>query len=122
MKNIITDISNFKDFIQRNAYYINKTPQIKEFFELNDKIVLMPRPRRFGKTMFLSTMKYLFSNKEAESELFKETYIYNTEFFKKHFGKYPVIHITFKDVRERDYTPPTFKFPPTIRNHNNQTA
>jgi len=69
MKQIITDSSNFKDFILRDAYYVDKTKQIKEFFELSDKIVLMPRPRRFGKTMFLSTIKYLCSNKHQFMKL-----------------------------------------------------
>ena len=103
MKKIITDSSNFKDFIQRDAYYVDKTKEIKAFFELSDKIILMPRPRRFGKTMFLSTIKYLTSNKIAEKELFRETSIYETEFFNEHFAKYPVIHITFKDVKEDNF-------------------
>ena len=70
MKNIITDSSIFKDFIQRDAYYVDKTTQIVDLFNSNSKIILMPRPRRFGKTMFLSTIKYLFSNQLKEKELF----------------------------------------------------
>ena len=103
MKKIITTASNFKYFIENDGYYVDKTPEIKEFFELSDQIILMPRPRRFGKTMFLSTIKYLTSKKVAEKELFKETSIYETEFFNENFGKYPVIHITFKDVKEDNF-------------------
>jgi len=103
MKKIVTDSSNFKDFIQRDACYIDKTKQIVEFFELSNKIILMPRPRRFGKTLFLSTIYYLFSNLEKDETLFKETAIYGGEFFKEHFGKYPVISITFKDVKELNF-------------------
>jgi len=103
LKNIITDSSIFKDFIQRDAYYVDKTKQIVDLFNSNSKIILMPRPRRFGKTMFLSTINYLFSNQLKEKELFKETSVYDTEFFNKHFGQYPVIHITFKDVRQSNF-------------------
>ena len=103
MKKIVTDSSNFKDFRQRDAYYVDKTKEIKEWFENNSKITLMPRPRRFGKTLFLSTIYYLFSNKEKDPTLFKETSVYNTDFFKEHFGKYPVISLTFKDVKEFNF-------------------
>ena len=103
MKSIITDSTIFKDFIQRDAYYVDKTKEVVEFFELKPKVILLPRPRRFGKTMFLSTIKYLFSVKEAEDVLFKDTYVYDTEFFKEHYKKYPVIHLTFKDIKEFDY-------------------
>ncbi|SFV75089.1 Conserved protein, with a weak D-galactarate dehydratase/altronate hydrolase domain [hydrothermal vent metagenome] len=103
MKKIITDSSNFKDFIQRDAYYVDKTPQIIEFFEYSNNVILMPRPRRFGKTLFLSTINYLFSNQEKEAHLFEDTFIYDTPFFKEHFGKYPVISLTFKDVKENDF-------------------
>ncbi len=100
MKKIITDSSNFKDFTQRNAYYVDKTPEILELFDLNSNIILMPRPRRFGKTLFLSTLYYLFSNREQDETLFAETHIYTTPFFQEHFGRYPVISVTFKDVRQ----------------------
>jgi len=103
MKPIITTSTDFKYIRTKNGYYVDKTKEIVEFFDLNAQIILLPRPRRFGKTMFLSTIKYLFSIKEAEKELFKDTYIYNTEFFKKHFKKYPVVHLTFKDIKEFDY-------------------
>ena len=63
----------------------------------------MPRPRRFGKTLFFSTIYYLFSNKEKDPTLFEETSVYNTNFFKEHFGKYPVISLTFKDVKESSF-------------------
>lgn len=102
-KKIITDSSNFKDFVERNAYYVDKTREVVEFFEHNSKTILMPRPRRFGKTLFLSTIYYLFSNKEKDPALFKETSIYDTDFFKEHFGKYPVISITFKDVKQSTF-------------------
>ncbi len=103
MKAIVTDSSNFKHLRGKNAYYVDKTKEIVEFFNLNNDIILMPRPRRFGKTLFFSTIYYLFSNKEKDSTLFEETSVYNTDFFKEHFGKYPVISLTFKDVKEDNF-------------------
>jgi len=103
MKKIVTDSSNFKHLRGKNAYYVDKTKNIIEFFNLNNDIVLMPRPRRFGKTLFLSTIEYFFSNKVKDESLFEDTYIYNTNFFKEHFGKYPVVSITFKDVKEFNF-------------------
>ena len=103
MKKIVTDSSNFKHLRGKNAYYVDKTKEIVEFFDLNNDIILMPRPRRFGKTLFLSTIYYLFSNKEKDPTLFEDTSIYNTDFFKEHFGKYPVISLTFKDVKESNF-------------------
>ena len=103
MKNIITDSSNLKDFLSRDAYYVDKTTSIVELFEHNSKIILYPRPRRFGKTLFLSTLYYFLSNKEKDKTLFKDTSIYNTPFFEEHFGQYPVMSITFKDVRQSNY-------------------
>ena len=103
MKVIVTDSSNFKHLRGKNAYYVDKTKEIVEFFDLNNDIILLPRPRRFGKTLFLSTIYYLFSNKEKDHTLFEDTSIYNTDFFKEHFGKYPVISLTFKDVKEDNF-------------------
>ena len=73
MQPIVTDSSDFKHNRQKNGYYIDKTKQIEEFFNIIDDIVLMPRPRRFGKTLFLSTIYYLFSNKEKNEGIFKDS-------------------------------------------------
>ena len=102
-KSIITDSSNLKDLRNRNAYYIDKTLEVKNLFENSSNIILMPRPRRFGKTLFLSTMYYFFSNQEKDKALFENTAVYDTPFFKEHFGAYPVISLTFKDVRELNF-------------------
>ena len=103
MKKIVTDSSNFKHLRGKNAYYVDKTENIVEFFDLNNDIILMPRHRRFGKTLFLSTIYYLCSNKEKDPTLFEDTFIYNTNFFKEHFGKYPVISLTFKDIKQSNF-------------------
>ena len=60
MKRIPTGIENFKTLIDKNAYYIDKTNFISEV--LNEKILFYTRPRRFGKTLNMSMLYYLFSN------------------------------------------------------------
>ena len=95
--------SDYQILREENEYYIDKTKNIIEFLDISGSVVLMPRPRRFGKTLFQSTLYYFFSNQEKDETIFKDTYIYNTPFFKEHFGKYPVIFLTFKDARENSF-------------------
>ncbi|MFR7592539.1 MAG: AAA family ATPase [Longibaculum sp.] len=65
MKNIPVGIENFKELIDNNYYYIDKTHFISEI--INEKLVLYTRPRRFGKTLNMSMLYYFFSNKEKEN-------------------------------------------------------
>ncbi len=92
--------SDFKNYIERNAYYIDKTHFIKEIIEDNSEVLLLPRPRRFGKTLNLSMLRYFFEKSgEDRAGLFDGLAIRNEkELFEKHQGQYPVIYLTFKDV------------------------
>lgn len=65
MKQITTGTENFKEMIDNNYYYIDKTMLIEDVFK--DKVMLYTRPRRFGKTLNLSMLYYFFSNKEKEN-------------------------------------------------------
>jgi len=104
MQKIPIGTANFKRLRDDNKYYSDKTNNIKEFLNINGDVTILARPRRFGKTLFQSTIYYFFSNLERNEEIFKDTAIYNDkEFFSNHFGKYPVIFLTLKDLRE-----PTF--------------
>lgn len=103
MKKIGIGRSDYKTLIENNCYYIDKTPSIIEWFESGSLVTLMPRPRRFGKTLFLSTIFSFFSLDERDEEIYKETSIYNTPFFEEHFGKYPVIFLTFKDIKRDSF-------------------
>ncbi len=88
MKKLPIGIQTFRDIIEGNYYYVDKTPFIKELLE-NGKVYFLSRPRRFGKSLLISTMKEAFS---GEKELFKGLYLYNNwDWTKKH----PVIHISF---------------------------
>lgn len=73
LKKISVGISNFKELIENNYYLIDKSLLIKEFLNDGAKIILNPRPRRFGKTLNLSMIKYFFDihTKEEAKYLFK---------------------------------------------------
>ena len=105
MKKLIPDgISDFKTLIENNYYYVDKTPFISEIGKNVGKTLLFTRPRRFGKTLNMSMLKYFFDIKEANEnrKLFKNLEIENLAYFKEQ-GKYPVIFISMKDIKEMSF-------------------
>ncbi len=100
-----TTISNsdFKDYIEKRYYYVDKTSLIEELFNKGDQVILLPRPRRFGKTLNLSMLKYYFDINENSKELFKGTKIEEINIYEKHLNKYPTIFLTFKDIKGKNY-------------------
>jgi len=93
--------SDFRELRRDGSYYIDKSFAIEELMKNNTRVYLLPRPRRFGKTLLQSTFRYFFEKEEKDNEwLFEDLVIYKTDIFKKHFAKYPVIYLTFKDVKE----------------------
>ena len=101
MKKLLPDgISDFKTLIENNYYYVDKTPFISEIGKNVGKTLLFTRPRRFGKTLNMSMLKYFFDVREAEEnrKLFKGLEIENSLYFKEQ-GKYPVIFISMKDIK-----------------------
>ena len=105
MKKLLPDgISDFKTLIENNYYYVDKTPFIREVGKNIGKSLLFTRPRRFGKTLNMSMLKYFFDVREAEEnrKLFKDLEIENSSYFKEQ-GKYPVIFISMKDIKEMSF-------------------
>jgi len=100
-KNIQIGASDFKDLIEEKNYFVDKSLLIKEFIENGAKIILTPRPRRFGKTLNLSMLRYFFDirQKEETKDLFKDLKIENEKEIMKLQGEYPVIFITFKNQK-----------------------
>ena len=99
-KKILKGDANFKYLVANNGYFVDKTMLIPEFLENADKVLVMPRPRRFGKTMNLSMIEYFFDiSKKEDATLFSEFKI-NAEkgFCEQHQNRYPVINITLKGV------------------------
>ena len=98
MKRISTGIENFKELLDNNYYYVDKTRLIEDI--LSDKVMLYTRPERFGKTLNLSMLYYFFSNKEKEnSYLFEGLNISKDKEILKHQNQYPVIFLTLKDMQ-----------------------
>ncbi len=103
MKKIPIGKSNFKSIIKDNFYYIDKTDFISEVINSSADIILLPRPRRFGKTLNLSMLNYFFNVEEKSEELFNGLNISNNQEAMSHCNKYPIIYISFKDVKEESF-------------------
>jgi hypothetical protein len=102
MKKIPIGIDNFYKLVDENYYFADKSLFIKEIVEEDSQVLLIPRPRRFGKSLNMSMLKYFFTNKNAEKNrrLFNGLKIENESEIMKLQGKYPIIYINFKDVKE----------------------
>jgi len=103
MKRLPIGISDFRRVIIDNNYFVDKSLIIQELINSNAQITLLPRPRRFGKTLNLSMLRYFFENREDSEELFKDLAIYQTEEFKQHLNRYPVIFLSFKDIKSSSF-------------------
>ena len=92
-------VEDFKEIISFDYYYIDKTKFIEEILLDGAKIKLFCRPRRFGKTLNMSTLRYFFDikNREENRKLFNGLYIENSPMIREQ-GKYPVIFISFKGI------------------------
>lgn len=92
---------DFKDIIENNCFYVDKTDFIKEWWENMDDVTLITRPRRFGKTLTMSMLNCFFSVKYAgRSDLFEGLSIWKEEKYRKLQGTYPVIFLSFADIKE----------------------
>ena len=100
MKRLAIGLSDFKHLIEEDFYYFDKTKFIEEVIKDGSQVKLFARPRRFGKTLNMSMLKYFFDikNKEENKEIFKDLYIEKTEAFKEQ-GQYPVIFLSLKDLK-----------------------
>jgi len=97
--------SEFELIVKNNHYFVDKTMLIYEFYHSANDILLMPRPKRFGKTLNLSMIEHFFDIQKPESAaLFTEFEISKEkEFCLAHQNKYPVINISLKDVKETNW-------------------
>ena len=93
--------SDFRDVIQNDNYFVDKSLLIEEILLAQKAVLLFPRPRRFGKTLNLSMLKYFFDKNGPENKkLFKDLKIWQTgNNIKQHCCKYPVIYLTLKDAK-----------------------
>ena len=105
MEGIGIGVSDFKKMRVKDYYYIDKTLYIKDIIDNKSEVLLVTRPRRFGKTLNMSMLKYYFDCTTKDNvELFKGLKIMEQgEKYTSKMGYYPVIYITLKDVRDRNY-------------------
>ena len=94
-------VSDFKEIVENNYYYIDKTKLIEDILHYRAKVNLFTRPRRFGKTLNMSMIKYFFDieNKEENRKLFDGLNISESEHMHEQ-GQYPVIYISFRNMEE----------------------
>ena len=99
-KAVPVGIEDFERIINEDYYYVDKTLLIEELLINRAPVTLFTRPRRFGKTLNMSMLKYFFDvkNKEENKKLFENLKIYNSEYMSEQ-GKYPVIFISLKDLK-----------------------
>ena len=99
-----TGIEDFKEIRTDGYYYVDKTALIEQVLDKRSKVTLFTRPRRFGKTLNMSMLRYFFET-GTDSKLFNGLHIsQNTELCEKYMGKYPVIAISLKGVDADSYT------------------
>ena len=99
-KAVPVGIEDFERIVREDYYYVDKTLLIEELLINRAPVTIFTRPRRFGKTLNMSMIKYFFDvkNKEKNKKLFENLKIYNSEYMSEQ-GKYPVIFISLKDLK-----------------------
>ena len=115
MKLLPIGIENFKELIDKNYYYVDKTNLIANI--INEKVVLYTRPRRFGKTLNMSMLYYFFSIKEKDNAyLFDYLNISKNKDALKHQNKYPTIFISLKEMKNSTFDAQVSSFGDIIKN------
>ena len=115
MKLLPIGIENFKELIDKNYYYVDKTNLIANI--INEKVVLYTRPRRFGKTLNMSMLYYFFSIKEKDNAyLFDCLNISKNKDALKHQNKYPTIFISLKEMKNSTFDAQVSSFGDIIKN------
>ena len=103
-KTVAIGIQSFEKLREGNYFYIDKTDFIREWWENGDAVTLIDRPRRFGKTLNMSMVEAFFSVDYARrSELFEGLSIWKDEKYRNLQGTYPVIFLSFANIKEEDF-------------------
>lgn len=95
---------SFESIIEKNCFYVDKTLFIKEWWESNDDVTLIARPRRFGKTLNMDMLNCFFSNKySGKDALFEKLDIWEDQRYHEIQGTYPVIFLSFADIKSDNF-------------------
>ena len=101
-KNVAIGIQSFEKLREGNYFYVDKTDFIREWWDSGDDVTLITRPRRFGKTMNMSMVEAFFSVDYADrGDLFEGLSIWEDESYRAIQGTYPVIFLSFANVKEQ---------------------
>ncbi|MBO4997377.1 MAG: AAA family ATPase [Lachnospira sp.] len=101
---VATGAQDFEQIISNHCFYVDKSLLIKEWWERQDSVTLITRPRRFGKTLNISMLDCFFSTKyEGRGDLFEGLDIWKEEKYHVLQGSYPVISLSFAGVKENTY-------------------
>lgn len=97
-------VSDYKEMIEEGYYYVDKTLFIQELLEGHAKVALLLRPRRFGKTLNISMLRYFFERSDKDqSHLFSKFNIWQNTTARACFASFPVIYLTFKGVKQTSW-------------------
>ncbi len=120
-KSLPIGITDFSKIIQKEYYYVDKTPLIEKIIQNGTEVTLFTRPRRFGKTLNMSMLQYFWDihNAEENRKLFQGLHIESSPYFSEQ-GKYPVISLSFKDLKEKNWEECSKKIKRIISNLYNQ--
>jgi len=103
-REVAIGIQNFNDIIEHNCFYVDKTAFIKEWWDSRDSVTLITRPRRFGKTLTMSMVEQFFSvNYAGRGDLFEGLSIWEEQVYREIQGTYPVISLSFANVKEKTF-------------------
>ena len=103
-RNVAIGIQQFDKLIEKNLFYVDKTDFIREWWDSNDDVTLITRPRRFGKTLNMSMVEQFFSVAYANrGDLFEGLSIWEDQNYRGLQGTYPVISLTFANIKEKNY-------------------
>ncbi len=105
-KKVILGQSDFCEYRRKeDSYYVDKSLLIKDVIDNGDQTILLPRPRRFGKTLNISMLRYFFEESDdCKQDCFEDLLIWQQgEKYLKHFNKYPVVYLTFNDCKCDDW-------------------
>ncbi|MDE7211225.1 MAG: AAA family ATPase, partial [Lachnospiraceae bacterium] len=95
---------NFEEIIENHYFYVDKTNFIKEWWENGNDVTLITRPRRFGKTLTMNMVERFFSVAyKGQGGLFEGLNIWGEEKYRKLQGTYPVINLSFSNVKGNTY-------------------
>ena len=121
--NISIGNQGFNDIRESQSFYIDKTAFIKEWWDSRDIVTLITRPRRFGKTLNMSMLNCFFSNQYANrGDLFEGLSVWEDEKYRQLQGTYPVIFLSFADVKQNDLQGALWKIKKIIFNIYQQYA